>query len=153
MKAYTRAKFRSYSSAKRRGSTFAASTRSRSSSPPTAASAAGTCWVMAVTRYNGASRANDTVGLRSRSLSLDSGGRRAGRLRAPPGRARRRGDGATSPAQETAAREIGHEGARAEGPRLGLIAGDDLVDQGAELRRRDPDHVADLVGEPAARGP
>src|SRR6185295_6657684 len=47
-------------------------------------------------------------------------------------------------------REVRHERAGAERPRLGVVAVHDLVDERAELGGRDRHHVADLVREPAA---
>src|ERR1700674_826764 len=54
--------------------------------------------------------------------------------------------------EEAPPREVRHEGARPEGPRLRLIARDDLVDERTELRRPDAHDVPDLVRESAAWG-
>ncbi len=51
--------------------------------------------------------------------------------------------------QHPAPREVRHERAGPEGPRLGVLAVHDLVDQRADLRCCDLHHVADLVGEAA----
>src|SRR5688500_4092501 len=54
-----------------------------------------------------------------------------------------------SATQHPAPGEVRHEGAGAEGPRLGVLAVHDLVDERADLRGRDRHHVADLVREAA----
>src|SRR5688572_3488055 len=53
--------------------------------------------------------------------------------------------------QQSAPRQVRHERPRSERPRLGVLAVHDLVGEHADLRRRDPHHVAHLVGEAAAR--
>src|SRR5438067_9584569 len=49
--------------------------------------------------------------------------------------------------QKPSAREVLHQGRGAEGPGLAVLRVADAIDERAELRRGDRDHVADLMGE------
>src|ERR671919_469142 len=56
-----------------------------------------------------------------------------------------------SATQDSAPRQVCHQGAGPERPRLRLVAEYDLVDERADLGRGDLHHVAHLVREAAAR--
>src|SRR5687768_18541662 len=52
--------------------------------------------------------------------------------------------------QQSAPRQVRHQRARPERPRLGVLAVHDLVGEHADLGGRDPHHVAHFMSEAAA---